>query len=147
MKSIRLLPKGYGRLRARRLAVLAPLLLLLACGFDEGAPGRLPASLEEVVERLYQRAREAGEEVPPDAMEWAREDLERAGDWEYRVVRLESDDDAAIEARHAALGAERWEAFWVERSSAGRRIFLKRRAVSYLRTLPLSELGRLFPGA
>jgi hypothetical protein len=146
MKRLRFLSKSSGRLWARRLAVLAPLLLLLACGFDEGAPGRLPASLEELVEQLYQRAREAGEEVPPDAMQWAREDLERAGDWEYRVVRVEADDDAAIEARLAALGAERWEAFWVERSGAGLRIFLKRRAVSYLRRLPLSELGRLFPG-
>mgnify|MGYP001829087608 CR=1 FL=1 len=128
--------------------LVAALLFLLACGLDEGTPDALPASVDELVEQLYRRAREAGEEVPPGAMDWAREDLERIGDWEYQVVRLESDDDAAIEARLNVLGAERWEVFWVEREREreGLRVFVRRRAVSYLRMLPLSELGRLIPG-
>ena len=148
MNEGRLARKGAAPMGTRTLARLAVLLLLLpACGLEEGAPDALPTSVDELIEEIYRRAREAGEEVPPDAMEWAREDLERIGDWEYRVVRLESDEDAAVEARLNALGAERWEVFWIERTSDGLRAFVRRRAVSYLRMLPLSELGRLVPGA
>ena len=120
--------------------------MLTAC---EAEPGRdrPPASrgLREKIQELYERAREAGDDVPSDTYEWAKSDIERIGDWEYQIVRLDAVSDAAILERLGELGSERWEAFWLERQDEELRVFLKRPARSYLRLLPISELSRLVP--
>ena len=38
------------------------------------------------IQQLYDRAKAAGEQVPGSVVEWVRQDLEKIGDWEYRVV-------------------------------------------------------------
>lgn len=120
--------------------------LVLSCSPE--TPGRedSPDALREQISELYNRARESGEDVSGNAYEWAREDVERIGDWEYRVLRHTGADDAALEARLNELGSERWEVIWIESGSGGLKLFLKRPTRSYLRHLPLSELPRLIPG-
>ena len=138
---------AIGHLREAAFVALAATTLLSSMGCDVGrdAPDVLPSEVGEIVQQLYDRARDAGDEVPADVVEWAREDVGRIGDWEYRVLRLR--DDETLEAELNALGAERWEVFWIRPAEAGFRLFLKRSARSYLRLVPLGELGRLAPGA
>lgn len=129
-----------------RLAV--PLaVLLLACSSGEELPGE-GFSREELgrqIRELYDRAREAGDDVPSDVYEWAQEDVARIGDWEYRVLRVPDGGDAALQERFGALGEERWQVFWLEPREGGYRVFLKRPARSYLRRVPLTDLRRLVP--
>ncbi len=120
--------------------------LLAACEAEPGGDAPLaPDELRGRIQELYEAAREAGEDVPSNAYEWARSDIEKIGDWEYQIVRLDAESDAAIVAQLGALGSERWEVFWLERQGAELRAFLKRPARSYLRLLPISELSRLVP--
>ena len=130
------------------LRTAAGLLLLAPLGACDGPRGESPPvtaeDIQSTIQELYDRAVDAGEDVPADAYDWAREDLERIGDWEYQVLRL-PDDDATLGERLNELGGERWEAWWLEREGGRVRVFLKRPARSYLRMLPLSELSRLVP--
>src|SRR5688572_27578309 len=68
----------------------------------------------EDVQRLYQQAKAAGEKVPADLMEWAREDLARAGRWEYKVLELDG-DPADVESSLNDHGRDRWECLAVSR--------------------------------
>ena len=127
-------------------------VLLLSLGLLTGCDselGRTPAldsgELRDKIQDLYETARDAGDDVPADAYAWAKSDLQRIGDWEYRIVRLDAASDGAVEKRLNELGAERWEVLWLEREGDGLRVFLKRSMRSYLRLLPLSDLGRLVP--
>ena len=155
-------PRGEGRASARaplasptmqRVLALAALSVLtalgtgLACSSGEDRPGEgfTREDLERRVRELYDRAREAGDEVPADVVEWAQQDVARIGDWEYRVLRLEDGGDAALEERLGELGEERWQVFWLERRGDAYRVFLKRPARSYLQRVPLSDLRRLVP--
>lgn len=121
-------------------------LVLAACEAEPGSDGALaPEDLRGRIQELYETAREAGDDVPSNAYEWAKSDIEKIGDWEYRIVQLDADSDAALLEQLNALGSERWEVFWLERQGAEIRAFLKRPARSYLRLLPVSELSRLVP--
>ncbi len=119
---------------------------LVACDAESGSgPPLTSKDLRARVQELYQTARNAGEDVPSDAYEWAKSDIGRIGDWEYQIVRLDAEADTSIVGRLNDLGSERWEVFWLEREGAQFRVFLKRPARSYLRLLPLSDLSRLVP--
>ena len=159
-KTLHLTPPGTIPRRAavwgaasRRLrtipTALVVLLFVLACSPDQPGEGPSPFTAEEFqrqVRDLYRQAQDAGENVPADTYEWARSDLERIGDWEYMVLRLDGASDEGIQSRLNELGKDRWEVFWMEASASDLRIFLKRPVRSYLRHLPLSELSRLLPG-
>ena len=106
----------------------------------------MPSRIEQALEDLQGLIEEARERTPDDPVEWAREDLERYGDWEYRVISVANLEPEALETELNALGEERWEVFWVERTDQGLNLMLKRPAVSYLRAVPFSEIGRAIPG-
>ena len=126
------------------LAVVA----LAGCATDPDSPPSSSDQVEALKERvreLYQQARESGQQVPKDALEWARQDVRRIGDWEYRIVDLPREDPQARQARLNELGAERWEVFWMEPAGDGTRVYLKRRSRSWLEKIPLSQLRLLWP--
>ena len=132
--------------------VLGLLLLLLVAlsapisGQEDSADEPEPGVWDEV-ERLYERAKETGERVPKNVYDWIRQDIENLGDWEYRVVELESSDLKSVEDKLNELGQERWDCIWVQASGKTTRFFLKRPVRSYLTTLPLSQLLKLIPSA
>jgi hypothetical protein len=103
----------------------------------------------EEIQRLYQQAKAAGETVPADVLEWAREDLGRAGRWEYRVAQLEGEPEE-IEAQLNALGRERWECFTLTRDKKKWSAVLKRPATSrihhYLGYVSATDVLRLLGG-
>ncbi len=114
-----------------------------ACERASDKPSQVDRARQEL-ERLYD---EAMKRAPEDPVEWAREDLQRVGDWEYRVTFIAATENQLLEQELNRLGEERWEAFWVRDSESGLTLFLKRPARSYLKLVPLSEIGKMIsPG-
>ena len=48
---------------------------------------------------LYEQAKQAGETAAEDVYEWAREDLEAIGDWEYKVEYFSNPNHIALEKK------------------------------------------------
>lgn len=118
--------------------------LWLSCG-DVAQVEESSQPNEALVElqRLYE---EAKQKSPEDAVDWAKEDFQRAGDWQYRIVFLADQEAEALASQLDTFGEERWEAFWVDRQGDDLRIFLKRPAKSYLRSIPMGEVGKILAG-
>ena len=94
---------------------------------------------------MYERAREAGEQVPKDIYEWARKDLESIGNWEYRIESIDMRQIDVLERRLNELGADRWECIWIQEGEGPARLIFKRPVRSYLKHVPLSRLLRAVP--
>ena len=103
------------------------------------------AGVWEEVKQLYELAKEAGENVPADVYEWAKQDLESIGTWEYHIVDLDSPDSSEMEERLNELGKDRWECIWVYALGEKTRFIMKRPSRSYLSRIPLSQIMRLTP--
>ena len=116
---------------------------LLGCGQETDEPSQTDQVIAEL-RSLYEKALE---QAPDDPVEWAKEDIARYGDWEYRVVVLDDMGVGQLEDGLNELGAERWEVFWMERTGGNLIVFLKRPTKSYLRSMPLSGLGKALSGA
>ena len=86
----------------------------------------------EKLKALYEKAKAAGEQVPEDILEWAKSDLKKIGTWDYKIITVSSESEAAILNELKKLGSQRWECFWVEPIPGGKRFFMKRAARSYL---------------
>ena len=110
-------------------------------------PSTADRALDEL-QRRYESLQQQFEELTTsdqlDApVEWAQEDIENIGDWEYRVIEVGRLSAEELEATLNELGNERWQVIWIEGSITGRTIIMKRPAVSVISKLPLSALGRL----
>lgn len=125
---------------------MAIALLALACACGERMPANAdeqgtstppPTAVQEelrhgdLIKALYEKAKAAGEQVPEDIMQWAKEDIAKIGAWQYRLVDVPSDRREDIEKTLNELGAQRWECFWVEKTADGRRLFMKKAERSY----------------
>ena len=97
------------------------------------------------VKELYEKAKEAGEQVPEDVVEWVKQDIRKIGTWEYKIVLIDDTNAREVENTLNKLGAERWECFWVEEGKGGKRFYLKKVRRSYLRTVPTGEILKLIP--
>ena len=120
-------------------------LLVLAAGFpamaqDEPAPEE---SLWTQVLALYDEARGTGETVAEDVYEWAREDMQSIGDWEYKVKYFPNPNHIALEKQLNELGTDRWEVVWIDRQGPNLIVTLKRSSRTWLNKLPLGQLLKL----
>ena len=79
-------------------------------------------------------------------VEWATDDLENIGDWEYQVVSLSYTSPEDLQSQLNELGNERWEVIWLEAAPGGFLAVLKKPSISYLSKIPLSQLGRIVIG-
>jgi hypothetical protein len=124
--------------------IIASCMVLLACGAsDDNAPGttnRYAATVQE----LYEKLKASGEAVPDNIVDWIKEDIEKIGTWEYKVVPLDAGPDPGIEAILNDLGQKRWECFRIERQGAVLTLYLKRPAKSYVSTIPPRHLWKFF---
>ena len=126
--------------------VLAALLAALAaCSKEVEEPEPLSGTEKAIAELQAQYDRIVGDGLD-DPAKWASEDLENIGDWEYRIETFESTSAEEMQAALNVLGDDRWEVFWMERTSDGYQVFLKKPSVSYLSKIPLSQLGRFVIG-
>ncbi len=127
----------------RHSCILLLCFSLLGCGQEPGEPSQT----DKVMEQLRSLYDKALEQAPDDPVEWAKEDIARYGNWEYRVVMLDDMRVGELEDGLNQLGAERWEVFWMERTGGNLIVFLKRPTTSYHRSVPLSDLGKALSGA
>lgn len=132
----------------RPVAMLGIITLTLfpAPAADPVEPEPSDNSLWEQVQSLYEAAKKAGDIDTGNITEWLKSDYEGIGDWEYRVIRVDSKDSSALETYLNTEGRDRWEVFWVREGSGDFTFFLKRPVRSYLRSIPLSDLLKLIPG-
>jgi len=105
--------------------------------------------MREGARQLYEQAKAGGENVPADFMEWAREDLARAGRWEYKVLELDGGREE-MESRLNEHGRERWECLSISREKKKWVAVLKRPVVSrlqrYFGNLGATDILRLLGG-
>ena len=104
---------------------------------ENGAATEQSTALEDIVD-LYEEAMKL---APDDPVEWAKDDIQKIGDWEYRVVVHAKAEPAELEAVLNEYGAERWEVFWVSESLSKITFYLKKPARSYLRMVPVSSIS------
>jgi hypothetical protein len=98
-----------------------------------------------LVHDLYKRAKESGEGVPADINDWVKQDIQKIGAWDYKIVTVDTNDPNAITEKLNALGRDRWECYWLENTETGKRCYLKKSARSYLRLIPAGDLLKLIP--
>ena len=124
-----------------RLRRLLPLLFLLGC-----SGGEEPKGAASALEELQAKYDELAEGTLGQPVQWASDDLENIGDWEYKVVDISRWDAERMETELNVLGDDRWQVVWVDSLAGQRVVLLKRPAVSWLSKIPLSQLGRLVLG-
>jgi len=90
------------------------------------------------VQHYYQRSSDAGKQ-------WTKEEIERIGDWQYRVVTIEDASDEELEVRLNQLGDERWEVTWLERFDGKLRVFVKRPVKSIIGSASQGEWKQIIP--
>ena len=103
-------------------------------------------SLWKQIQSLYEAAKKAGDIDAGSVTEWLKSDYESIGDWEYRVIQVDSKDSSVLQTCLNTEGQDRWEVFWVREGAGDFTFFLKRPVRSYLRSIPLSDLLKLIPG-
>ena len=127
------------------LALISALATGAAAQGEAAAEAEAESDIWTEIRSLYEKAKEAGEQVPGDVADWLKEDLARIGDWEYRLISVSSFSDETVEAELNELGAERWECFAVLHTGGRTRLFLKRPARGYLKHIPITDLWKLVP--
>ena len=125
------------------------LLLLLSSGCSENAAPKSKSNKEnpywKKAKELYEKAKESGEIVPEDMVDWTKEDIKKIGTWEYKIVFFDVESDSGLEEELNTLGKERWECFWIEKRENRLTLFLKRPTRSYLKAIPAGEIWRFLP--
>lgn len=119
-------------------------ILTLAAGSAAAQESQTQEGLWNQLRQLHEKARESGGSVPGNLSDWVKQDLERAGSWEYRVATLAA-GDAELEQALNALGKERWEVVWVQPQAQDLRVLLKRPARTHLQSVPMTDLLKLLP--
>ena len=125
-----------------RLAFAALAFSIGGCGdsADEST------AADKALESLQEKYADLADVDLDDTMAWATDDLQKIGDWEYRVLEIGNVGAAELEEALNEAGAERWEVIWMEKTLKGHAIVMKRPAVSYLSKVPLSQIGRIVIG-
>ena len=116
--------------------------LLSGCENESQESSTAQRALDEL-QRKYDDLVKDKVDIP---VEWAAEDLENIGDWEYRVVELSYSSPEDLESQLNEYGNERWEVIWLEESPGGFLAVLKKPSISYLSKIPISQLGRFVIG-
>lgn len=132
------------------ITLLAVSTLVASCGGEstesiaEETPA--PSVTQKALNDLQAKYDQLAGDKLDNPVQWAADDLENIGDWEYKVVSLDKMPVSEWEEVLNGHGDERWEIVWIDATSAGRVVILKRPSVSLLSKIPLSQLGRMMIG-
>jgi hypothetical protein len=128
-------------MQKRRVFLLLSIAFMsLAAGCD-GDSGE-PSATEKALDDLQSKYDELVDNKLENPVQWATDDLENIGDWEYKVIEMPRADADSFETTLNELGNDRWEVFWIENVRNDYRVMLKRPSRSYLSRIPLSQIGR-----
>ena len=124
------------------LPCLAFLVLFAGCETESQEPSAAAKALDDL-QAKYDELVKDKVDVPVD---WAADDLENIGDWEYRVENIAYSSPEDFAAQLNVFGNDRWEVIWLERTPDGFLAVLKKPSISYLSKVPLSEIGKYVIG-
>jgi hypothetical protein len=65
-------------------------------------------NLRDEIEKIYQKVKKSGEQVPDNAMEWAIQDIKKLGDLEYKVLEVKTSKIIEIENILNSIGKNRF---------------------------------------
>lgn len=137
-------------MKATRFLAIAVLLGVAACDSESSEPSTDPSTEPSVTQKALDELQAKYDELVGDQLDdptqWAADDLENIGDWEYQVKEIPFESNEELTAALNELGNERWEVFWIERTDDGFLVLLKKPSVSYLSKIPLSQIGRFVIG-
>lgn len=105
-----------------------------------------PSSVREAIDELQRKYDEVVADKMDDPVQWAADDIENLGDWEYRVENLSYSSTENLAEQLNDFGNDRWEVIWLERTPKGFLVVLKKPSVSLLSKVPLSGLGKIIVG-
>ena len=129
----------------RALVLILASATIVAAQEGSGTDPEADSDVWTEIRTLYEKAKETGEQVPGDFVAWLKQDLDRIGDWEYRLLVVSSLSNDKLEAKLNELGADRWECFAVLHDGGTIRLFLKRPVKSYLKHVPITDMWKLVP--
>lgn len=94
--------------------------------------------------KAYEGYKAGDVDLTEEAKRLIKEDIDRIGDWEYKVVAIDDADSLALEEALNALGEERWECFFVRESPNGKiQFYLKKQKVSYLQKASKADIAKM----
>lgn len=102
-----------------------------------------PSAADKALSQLQKKYDELVDDKVDDTTQWAADDWENIGDWEYRVENLSFSSPEQLAAQLNEFGDERWELIWLDRTPGGFLVVLKKPSISYLSKIPISQLGKL----
>ena len=129
-----------------RIPVIAGAALLLQALSACQTESEEPSAAQKALDELGRKYDELVEDKIEDPVQWATDDIENLGDWDYRVENLSFASEQDLADQLNELGNERWEVIWLERTPDGFLVVLKKPSVSYLSKIPLSGLGKIIIG-
>ena len=133
-----------------KLHTFAFTLLILAVNSSVFAQAvEAPTSQESTwdLKQNFEKWKTSSEDLSKKVTSWVKEDVHKAGAWEYKILETNFDDFATLEKQLNELGAKRWECFWIDRKDNKLILFLKKSKFSYIRSIPAKELIHLVPDA
>ena len=99
----------------------------------------------EWIKHLYQTAKDQGLTTANSVKEWAADDWNSQGDWQYKMLTMPGGDNESIEATLNEAGTQRWDCYHVDTSGQQWTFFMKRSRRSYLSKVPLKDLVNVLP--
>lgn len=132
-------------MRTRQIVITTTALLALglsACQSEVEEASTAQKAMDEL-QKKYNELVDDNIDVPID---WATEDIENIGDWEYRVENLAFSTPEELTSKLNELGNDRWEVIWLQRTPDGYFAVMKKPSISYLSKIPLSQLGKIMIG-
>ncbi|MEO0796122.1 MAG: hypothetical protein AAFX93_13210 [Verrucomicrobiota bacterium] len=101
----------------------------------------------ERAKRAYEDMTSDDKDLSEETKQWVQEDLERIGDWEYKVIEIELSNAQTLEDELNLHGAERWECFFITQSTKKLTIMFKRQSISYIQKASKLDWSRLVGGS
>ncbi len=98
------------------------------------------------VNEMYKSLSDRGLTSAKSAGDWVAEDWNSMNAWEYKVVRVGSEQTPnALAEKLNESGKNRWDCFHVSEAANGTTFYMKRQKKSYLKNVPLKDMMKLIP--
>jgi hypothetical protein len=98
-----------------KIMITLMLSLILTINFSFAEEENEETSYWETIKNKFEELKSDNLEKSEKAKNWIEEDIQKIGDWEYKVIKMGSSSIEKIEEDLNELGTDRWECFWVEK--------------------------------
>lgn len=129
-----------------RIFRISGVLIMVSCLISCAREAPEPSAARKALDELQRQYDELLDDKLNDPVQWAEEDIENIGDWDYRVENIPFAGAEDLQNRLNELGDDRWEVIWLERTPDGFLTVLKKPSISYLSKIPLSQLSKFVIG-